>query len=424
MRGFSQRAAYYLAFGSAVAVLISISLSQSLLALSIVFLLLSGEKLEFPPLRLPLAAFFLTTVVALVFSGDPQGGTPQIRKFFVFGMLLAIYSTFKTIGQVKSLVVAWAVVGCVSGLLGVGQYLERRQQALAENADYYGFFLDRRITGFAGHWMTFGGEEMIVLLMLASFLLLAKREKYKLLLWPLFAILWIAVTMGMTRSIFLLGVPVGLSYLLWRRKPLLLAAMPVVAAIGLAVAPATLRERVDSVLKPHGDLDSNAHRVVCRVTGWQMVKAHPWLGLGPEQVGKQFDRYVPASVARPLPIGWYGHLHNIYLQYAAERGIPGLLAMLWFIGKAALDYLRFLRRGSLPSSARFVLHGAIAVILAILAEGFFEYNLGDSEVLTMFLAVVACGYVAGRAGKRMNWNLHGAEDADLHKADLNFARTR
>jgi hypothetical protein len=34
------------------------------------------------------------------------------------------------------------------------------------------------------------------------------------------------------------------------------------------------------------------------------------------------------------------------------------------------------------------------VVLAIMAEGFFEYNLGDSEVLTMFLVVVACGYIA------------------------------
>jgi hypothetical protein len=27
-------------------------------------------------------------------------------------------------------------------------------------------------------------------------------------------------------------------------------------------------------------------------------------------------------------------------------------------------------------------------------EGFVELNLGDSEVLTMFLVVVACGYLA------------------------------
>ena len=37
------------------------------------------------------------------------------------------------------------------------------------------------------------------------------------------------------------------------------------------------------------------------------------------------------------------------------------------------------------------------MILAILAEGLLEYNLGDSEVLTLFLAVVAFGYVAREA---------------------------
>ena len=39
---------------------------------------------------------------------------------------------------------------------------------------------------------------------------------------------------------------------------------------------------------------------------------------------------------------------------------------------------------------------AIAAILALLAEGFAENNFGDSEVLTMFLAVVAFGYIAAK----------------------------
>jgi len=92
-----------------------------------------------------------------------------------------------------------------------------------------------------------------------------------------------------------------------------------------------------------------------------------------------------------LPRGWYGHLHNIYIQYAAERGLPALAALLWLIGRMLADFRRGLRR--VAREARFVLHGAVAVILAILAEGFFEHNLGDSEILTMFLTVIACGYV-------------------------------
>ena len=55
-----------------------------------------------------------------------------------------------------------------------------------------------------------------------------------------------------------------------------------------------------------------------------MIEAHPLLGLGPEEPHYQFDQYLPPDVTVPAP-GWYGHLHNIYLQYAAERGIPVML---------------------------------------------------------------------------------------------------
>jgi hypothetical protein len=40
------------------------------------------------------------------------------------------------------------------------------------------------------------------------------------------------------------------------------------------------------------------------------------------------------------------------------------------------------------------LHGAIACVLATLVVGIFEYNLGDSEVLIMFLAILGIGYLA------------------------------
>jgi O-antigen ligase len=202
------------------------------------------------------------------------------------------------------------------------------------------------------------------------------------------------MVLGFTRSIFLLGFPIGLLYLLWFWHRWLVAAAPVVALIGFLFAPTALKERVTSIIQPHGETDSNEHRTITRRTGIEMIRAHPLLGLGPEQVKYQFERWVPPDIPRPLPEGWYGHLHNIYLQYAAERGIPTMLCMMWLIAKVLWDFLITVRKAPSGVEARFVLHGAIAVILAILAEGFLEYNLGDSEVLTLFLAVVGFGYVA------------------------------
>jgi O-antigen ligase len=113
--------------------------------------------------------------------------------------------------------------------------------------------------------------------------------------------------------------------------------------------------------------------------------------------------YLPADVPRPLPSGSYMHLHNLYLEYAAERGIPVLLVMIFMLGQILWDYGKALR--TLPAGlgdVRFLLHGGIAVVLAILVEGFADVNLGDSEVLTMFLVVVALGYVAIDMSKAEN----------------------
>jgi putative inorganic carbon (HCO3(-)) transporter len=174
-----------------------------------------------------------------------------------------------------------------------------------------------------------------------------------------------------------------------------MVVVPVVVALAYLLSPPATRDRFNSIFQPHGDTDSNRHRYVTFWTGVEMTKAHPWFGIGPEQIRRQFDSYLPATIRRPLPVGYYGHLHNIYIQYAAERGIPALLFMLWLVGLTIWDCARgIVRIGRVRSQELFVLHGTIAVIIGILVGGIFEFNLGDSEVLMMFVSVLGLGYAA------------------------------
>lgn len=389
-----ERAAFYFCFLSAAAILVSIAASQIFLGAAILLLLGSRKRLRYPPLMLPLALFFIGTLLAVLFSGDPLSGLPQIKKFYVVLIAVVIFNTFRTLKQVTYLVLAWAAAGLLSALDSLLQFYHRYQQAHLLNANDYGFYLDGRIKGFAGHWMTFGGEEMIVLLLLLSFLFFAPARRSRWFVLASVPLIWVSIILGLTRSIFLLGVPVGAVYLLWHWKKWSLAAVAIAAALSFTVAPVQVRERVTSVVHPHVRLDSNKQRMITRRTGWRMVQAHPWFGLGPEQVGKQFLQYVPSDIPLPLPKGYYGHLHNIYLQYAAERGVPSMLMLMWLIFKALRDFQRPLQIGPLDGERKYILHGGIAVMLALLAEGFFEYNLGDSEILTMFFVVVTCGYIA------------------------------
>jgi O-antigen ligase len=204
----------------------------------------------------------------------------------------------------------------------------------------------------------------------------------------------LALLLGFTRSIWLATAVAGV-YLCWFFRRWLVPLAPVALVLLFFLSPAAVRERITSLTRPKQGVDSNEFRVVTWRTGVRMIEKHPLLGLGPEGVKLHFAEYVPADIPRPLPSGWYGHLHNIYLHYAAERGIPTMLVLMWLLLEVLFDFWRGL--GALPpgrSNRRFLLHGGIAVVLATMVAGFFELNLGDSEVLTMFLVVVACGYLA------------------------------
>ena len=284
--------------------------------------------------------------------------------------------------------------GTLTALRGLVQFGRKVQEAHAAGRSFYDYYVGERITGFTSHWMTFGGEEMFALLMATAFLFFACIARKRAWLWFLCALIMsAALLLGFTRSIWLASAGAGI-YLLWFWKRWSVVAIPVLLLLIAFLAPASIRERFSSLSNP-GKIDSNQHRIVTWTTGLQMIRAHPWFGVGPEEVKLQFNNYVPADIPRPLPEGWYGHLHNIYLQYAAERGIPTMLLMLWLLGQILYDCLRRVWR--LPpgrSDLKFVLHGAVAVVVATMIAGFAEYNLGDSEVLTMFLVVVGCAYAA------------------------------
>jgi O-antigen ligase len=390
---FLSRAARWLAFGSAVSILFSIAVSQILLGLALAALLLSGEKISLPPIKLPLALFVLGTLLALAFSAHPGEGLPQIRKLYVLLELVVVYSCVRDLRLVRLTFLTWAGFAAITGMRGVVQFVQKLQQAHALHRGDYAFYIGERITGFMSHWNTFAGQEMFALIMLAAFLFFAPRTR-RTWIWVACAVLMaVAILLAETRAVWI-GIFVAGVYLLWFWKRWLVAVMPVLIVALYFVSPPVIRDRFDSLLHPKG-VDSNTFRVITWRTGVRMIEQHPVFGIGPEGPKYHFEEFIPADIPRPLPPGWYGHLHNIYLQYSAERGIPTMLILLWMLFKMLYDYwrgLRLLPPG--PSDQRFLLHGGIAVILAALAEGFFEYNLGDSEVLTMFLVVMACAYQA------------------------------
>lgn len=384
---------FSLAGAAAVTTLVSIRVFEILMAVAAIALC-ATRRWRVPPVWLPLALFLAGTVASLLASGHPSDGLPQIRKFYVYLMLFLVTSGVRSMRQVHWLAIGWAAAAVLSSLWAIRQFAGHYAAAERAHENFYTAYVDHRVTGFMGHWMTLSGELMMALLVMGALVFFSKDRTVKP--WLIAAAIPISAALALTwtRSMWL-GTLCGGLYLIWFWKKWALAAVPVAIAALLIANPLDLRERAVSALSPHaGRTDSNAHRAELRRIGWEMIKAHPWLGVGPEEVWRQYRNYIRPGMPQPDSSQYYGHLENDYVQYAAERGIPTALALFWMIGWALFDFARALARLPRDSEARWMLHGAIAAILGILVSGWYSWNLNNSEVLAMFLAVMACGYVA------------------------------
>jgi len=205
----------------------------------------------------------------------------------------------------------------------------------------------------------------------------------------------LALIGAFTRGIWL-GTLAGVIYLVACYRRWMVALIPAAILLLYLLSPAWLQRRDESIFEPERDSSSMARLVMIRA-GLKMIAAHPVLGLGPERVAVEFRRYSPPG--EPLPEAWYGHLHDSFLQIAAERGIPCLLFLLWLLFEVFRDNLRRLRSAAAetPARTRALSHAAIAATIGMMVSGLFEYNFGDSEVFMLYLFLISLPYAWSRA---------------------------
>ncbi len=383
------RYAFGFAFASAAAAMVSIAVSQTCLGIAIVLLLLSKTRLRLPSIVWPLAGFLAWTTLSAAFSGDPSAALPQFKKFFVFAGLVVVFSLFRTIDQARRLAEAWFACATVAALWSIVQFVQKWVAARRAGVRFMDAYIPDRTTGFFSHWLTFSQALLLLLLLLLSYRLFSESGRRAGGVWTACAVVCgIALGLNFTRSVWI-GLLVAGCYLIWHWRRKLLLAVPVALAVVLVAAPGAVQQRVESIVHP-GPTEA---RFVMWRTGLRMIEAHPWFGVGPERVGPLFREYLPPDVGE-LPDAYYGHLHSIYVHYAAERGLPAVVFLLWFLGQILWDHTRALRR--LPASGRddrrFLLLGVAAATVAVLVVGGTDVTLGDSEVLGIYLALVALGY--------------------------------
>jgi putative inorganic carbon (hco3(-)) transporter len=361
--------------GFAAALQISIAVAQSLLALTVVLLVIllvrRQERPRVPAFFWPLAAYGAWTLLSAATSIDPREGFSDSRQLL---LLLIIPAVYRLAEGRRALRVADVIitVGALSALAGIIQYG-------IFNFDHLG----RRPQGAMGHYMTYSGLLMLVIVAGAARLMFRRSDRiWTALVMPA---LLVALGLTLTRGAWV-GAFLGLGVLFALRDFRTLAVLPVVAAIFVALAPAAVTDRMYSMF----DLNdpSNRDRVAMARSGARMIQDHPLTGVGPNMVPRVYEQYRdPLAVNPTTP-----HLHNVPLQIAAERGLPALAIWLWFLIVAARGLWRRFRHTQTPSLAA----AGLGALVAMLASGMFEHNFGDSEFLMLLLVLLTLPHAADR----------------------------
>jgi O-antigen ligase len=144
-----------------------------------------------------------------------------------------------------------------------------------------------------------------------------------------------------------------------------------------------------------------------------MIEANPWTGVGFSNYQPVYEQY--RLLNWPMPLG---HAHNIYLNVAAETGLPGLAAylILWIAIFAqtirALGKQRGVKRGLLLGLLGAWVHLSVHHLFDNLYVDNVHLNIG---AMIGLLAVLAAA--PHKTLLQMGRKPAGGSDTDLDRKD-------
>ncbi len=324
-----------------------------------------------------LLLYILASIISIIFSTNIITSLQHVKHFtllliFIFG--LQALTEGARVRFYINLLVLGGLINCFYALF---KYI-----ALSEGG------LSKRLHGFIRSWMTFSGFLMIILLLSIAKIIWIKSIKIKFIYFLFSIFFFYIILLSMTRSSWV-GLFFGLMILSFlKSKKLFLALMIMIILGGLIIypyIPADIKERFKSI----ADLQNqtNKERIYMAMIAWNIIKEHPFLGIGPGNLSGQLKNYVSDGIDPNWSIP---HLHNNLLQIAADKGLLGLVSWIAIFIKWLFDSIKafYKHRNFYPD----LIAGAISVVVAFLISGLFEYNFGDSEILMLLLFIMAIPY--------------------------------
>jgi O-antigen ligase len=372
------------------------------------------------PIDAAVGAFAIWTFMSAAFAPSPIAAHESAKKLVLFLLLYFAAEALRTDESRQLLLDAMLMGGLALASLAVLQFM------------FLGYdTMDTRPRSFLGHYMTAAGVITVVLMVaverilalrrplevrrsslavcaalvgaavlvtlanltgvvpmeaerfaILAVALLVGRRAFQGLVWPdpsfsdalalvVAPIGAVALLLSRTRSAWI-GVVSGIAVLAAIRRPRLLLFLPGLLGFILLLSPRTIIDRLTI------NDASSRDRYYMWQAGLDMIMDKPIFGQGTGMILTVYPKYRWQGAPNPNA----PHLHNNFIQIAAERGLPCLVFLVWILfllGREAWRVRGVSRHGPL----------VLAVLAATLSSGMFEYTLGDSEILMLVLLLSA-----------------------------------
>jgi O-antigen ligase len=176
---------------------------------------------------------------------------------------------------------------------------------------------------------------------------------------------------------------------------------------------ARLRSLV-SARYPDGRVSDGGRTMIWRLTG-RLIADHPWAGVGAGNFPIRLPEYyaAPEAAMAEVHTDTWSRPHNDFLQVAAEKGLPGLLAFVGVFVAAFVSAAATVRRAAADAARLVVFLGsAVASYLAFSCFDFPLERVSHQATLAVLLAAItvlrrqeapAPGSVAARSPRGGAW---------------------
>ena len=327
------------------------------------------------PVNLAGIGWFVALLVVSLCSLDRAHSLPVITKglFPLLVGLGAIHGRDRRVAE--RAVAAYFAAFAIASVAGFAIWLSQ------------GASFELRARGLSGHYMTYAGQLTLVLPVAIAIAVCDTRPRWRWGAGATAALAAVALSVTFTRSAWIALFVAG-SVIAGAVWPLGLLVLAVLAGAAFAFAPGAWHERLWSIFDPHHP--ANQQRMYMWDAGVRMFRDHPLTGVGLQDLHPLYDRY-----RSPLSTERAGHLHNVYVQIAAQMGLVGLAAFAWLYGsfvRAASAGLRAQLKGR--GFAAGLRLGVLASLAGFLVAGAFEWNFGSEVLLYQLYTLVGLAWAA------------------------------